>query len=81
MAEIAMGRVGREHQNVIGDVEVGQDEAFANTIDASDRAQQHACVALVTDQASTGPGDVGRRQAGRRHLVEPRLKEVMVLAV
>lgn len=37
--------------------------------------------ALAPDQASNRPGDVGRRQPGRRHLVEQWLKEVMVLPV
>ena len=55
IAEIAMGRSGREHENVIGNVAVPHDDAFAHTIDAGDRAQQHACVALVPDQTSNGP--------------------------
>ncbi len=54
---------------------------FALTIYACDCAQQHACVALAPDQASNRPGDVGRRQPSRRHLVKQRLKEVMVLPV
>jgi hypothetical protein len=36
---------------------------------------------LVPDQTSNGSGDVGRRQPGRRHVIEQRLKEVMVFPV
>jgi hypothetical protein len=81
MAEIAMGRPGREHQNVIGNVAVRHDYAFAHTVDTSHRAQQHAGIVLAPDQTSNGPGDVGRRQASCRHLVEQWLKEVVVLPV
>jgi len=38
ISKIAVGRSGREHQNVIGNVAAAHDDAFAHTIDAGDRA-------------------------------------------
>jgi hypothetical protein len=81
VAEIAMARPGREHQNVIGNVSAIHDDVLAITIDACDCAQQYPGVALASDQASNRPGDVGGRQPCRRHLVKQWLKEVMVLLV
>ncbi len=81
VAEVAMAGPGREHQNVIGNVSAVHDDVFALTINACDCAQQHACVALAPDQATNRSSDVGRRQPGGRHLIEQRLKEVMVLPV
>ena len=77
----ALSQAERVQLLEVANVAVPHDDAFAHTIDAGHRAQQHACVVLASDQASNRPGDVGRRQTGRRHLVEQRLKKVMVLAV
>ena len=40
VAEIAMARPGREHQNVIGNVSAINDDVLSITIDACDCAQQ-----------------------------------------
>jgi hypothetical protein len=59
-AKIAMGRLGRERQNVVGNVTAAQIHMFIRMIDAGDLAPQYACVALVAHQTSNGRGDVGR---------------------
>ena len=81
VAEVAMACPGREHQEVIADVLAVHDDVFVCAINGRDGPQQHPGVALAPDQASNRPGDIGRRQTGRRHLVEQGLKEVVVLAV
>ena len=43
--------------------------------------QQHTRVVVVAQYPANGRGDVARRQAGRCHLIQQRLKDVVVVAV
>ncbi len=79
--EVAVRRAGREHEEVVGDRAGVQRHDLARGVDRRDLAHQHARIRLPAHQVAHRPGDLGRRQAGRRHLVQERLEEVVVLAI
>ena len=43
--------------------------------------QQHARVVVVAQHPADRRGDVARRQAGRGHLIQQRLEDVVIVAV
>ena len=50
-------------------------------VEADDLVHEDAGVALAAEQGAERRGDVGRRQAAGRHLVEQRLEQVEVAPV
>jgi hypothetical protein len=46
-----------------------------------DLGHRHRHIALAPEQMTDRRGDVARRQRGRRHLIEQRLKEMMIRPV
>jgi hypothetical protein len=56
------------------------DKPFFN-IHARDFRHQHICITLSAQHMANRCCNVGRRQARRRHLIQQRLKQMMVRAV
>jgi hypothetical protein len=75
------GAAGNEHKVIGQRGAVGQRHALRSAVDGSDLAQAHGDIALAGQDVAQRRGDVAGRQAGRRHLVEQRLKEVVVGAI
>jgi hypothetical protein len=81
MAEVRVPRAGGEHQIVVGDFAVLELHQPALLVDARHLAQDHALVAGAAQDGADRRGDLRRRQAGGRDLIEQRLEEVVVAPV
>ena len=82
LAEIAVLGTGGQDQEVIVDRAGGIREHLPGPrVDAGDLGQQDRRVALLGKNTADGPGDVGRRQVGGRHLIQQRLEQVVVALV
>ena len=82
MVEVVMPGAGRHDQRVVADGGPGGQAHLAPVeVEADDFAHEDAGVALPAQQGAERRGDVGRRQAAGRHLIEQRLKEVEVAPV
>jgi hypothetical protein len=81
VAEIGVPRAGGQHQHVVGDLAILQPHDAALAVDAGHPAQDHPHVSCLAQDGADGLGDLRRRQAGRRHLVEQRLEEMVVAPV
>ena len=79
--EVAVGRAGGEHEPVVCDGSRSEHDDLPRAIDGRDFTHQHARVVLAPHQTAHRPGDVGRREAGARNLVQERLEKVVVLPV
>ena len=80
-AEIGVARTGREHEIIeLHTASVGHDFP-ALEIDAGDFGQHHSGVALAAENVANGRRDIGRRKTRGRHLVEQRLKHMMIVAI
>jgi len=81
MAEIGVARAGRHHQPVIADAPfIGLDLAV-RPVDPGHPRQAHGGILLAPEDAADGGGDLGRRETGRRHLIEQRLEQVIIMPV
>ncbi len=82
VAEVGVRGAGGENEVVVVEARAaGQRDLPRGGVDADDFVHQHLGVALVAQDGADGLGNVGRRQHGQRHLVEQRLKGVMIAAV
>ena len=81
MAEIGVASAGREDEMVVGDRAAIGHHLLCNWIDADDLRQHDAAVFRVPQDAADRRGDIGGRERRGRHLVEQRLKEVVVAPV
>ena len=81
MAEIGMRGAGRDHQIVEFDILGIGTQQLLLKIDAAHLFHQHRDVFLRPQDMPDRPGHVRRRQRRGGHLVEQRLKAVMVLPV
>ena len=81
MSEVQMGGARGDDQIVVGDVVVIGDHPFPVRIDLARLRQQHAHVLLMAEDPSNGGRHVARRQGRRRHLVQQRLKQMVVVTV
>ena len=84
VAEVRMRRAGGDDQVVVRQrrsppIEV--DDLLRRRIDVLDVGEQHAQARLLAQDPADRRGDVARRQPGRRHLIQQRLKDVMVVAI
>ena len=82
VAEIGVARAGRDHQD--SRRECGGSSVItmrAVGVDVLDLFHQHGRVLLAPQDAADRHGDLRRRQAGGRHLVEQRLEQMVVAAV
>ena len=81
VSEIGVRRSGRNHEVVVGNRACSGLNQPPGKIEAGNLRHQHCCVALLAQHVPDGPSDLGRRQRSGRHLVEQRLKAMVVLAV
>ena len=82
VAEIRVRRARADEQRVVGDRRAVRElHAARGLVDADDLAHQHGDVALPAQDVAQRRGDVGRGQAGGRHLVKQGLEQMVVAAV
>ncbi len=81
VTEVGMPRAGRDDELVVGNTAVLDQDDAPLLVDAVHLAQHDAHVGRVAQDGADRRSDLGRRQAGRRHLVEQRLEEVVVAPV
>ena len=82
VAEIGIGCAAGHQQLVVGQLLATLErDGLVRQVDATHFSQQHADIGLVTQDLAQRRRDVRRRQAGRCHLVQQRLKQVVVDAV
>ncbi len=82
VAEIGVRGAGREHEVVVVESRAAaQHHLPSNHVDADHLIHQDFSVVVMAQDGADGLGDVGRRQHRERHLIEKRLKEVMIAAV
>ena len=82
VAEVGVRGAGGEHKVVVVELSAaGQRHLPRGDVDADDLIHQHFGVALVAQDGADGLGDVGRRKHRERHLVEQRLKQMMIAPV
>src|SRR6516164_2345455 len=86
MPEVARAHAGSDHQIIKHDLadayaRGGRLDGAGSNVDASDIRQEYADVSLLRLELTDGRGDLGGREDRRRHLIEQRLKYVVVAAV
>ena len=81
MPEITVTRTGGKYEIIVTDGPVRQLHPLIRHIHADDFAHDDIDVALLAENAAYRRGDVGRGKPRRRHLIQERLKDVMIVAV
>ncbi len=81
MAEIGVPGAGRDDQVVVVDLAAIGHHRLLLGVDAGHLGELNAAIPVAAQNAADRRGDVGGRKAGRRHLVEERLEEMIVVAV
>src|SRR5581483_9148712 len=71
----------REHEIVVAGLAELMPDAAAVEVATGDLGHQHLEVGSLGKNRPDSLGDVGRGEAGRRHLVKQRLEKMMVLPV
>src|ERR1019366_6584715 len=79
--EVGMGCTSGHDEVIVGKLESVQLEDAPPEVEAEHVTQQHFDILMLGEDLANGRRDLCRRQSCRRHLVEQRLKGVMVLAV
>ncbi len=81
MSKVVMARPGGDDQRVIRLAAVLEVYEPAVEVEADRLGEQDASVLLTLEHVAERRGDVGRREAAGRHLVEQRLEQVEVAAI
>ena len=81
MAEIGMPRAGGDDQVIEADPAILGHHFIRRKIDVDDAIHEDGRVLLVPEDVADGCGDLSRRQAGGRYLIEQRLEEMIVAAI
>ncbi len=81
VAKIAMRRARRENEIIVADIAAVDCDRAPGCVDAGHGPPQHANSAVVTKQSADRKGDVAGREAGRCHLIEQGLEQVIVVAI
>lgn len=81
MAEVGMGRAGRDNQVVVRYFPVTQDHFVRGRVDRCGLAEKHFDVRLAPQDAPNRARDVARIQCRGRDLVKQGLEQVMVSAI
>jgi hypothetical protein len=80
--EVALVNAGREHEEIVRNASRAirgfENDAAAPDVDACDVAKEHRRIPLPAQQGAKGRRDVRGRQERCRHLVQQRLKEVVI---
>ena len=78
---VRMSGAGGEHKVVVGYSFAAEEHLAACRIDVRHLAENDARIGLVVDDTANGRGHVGGRQAGRRHLIEQRLEQMVIAPI
>ncbi len=81
MSEVGMTGPGGENQIVERYDAIREDHLLVGEIDAGHFGQLGGRVRLLAEDRADRVGDISRRKRRRRHLVQQRLKEMIVLAI
>jgi hypothetical protein len=81
VAEVRVAGARGQHQRVVAELALVQDQAAAGQIHRLDLGQEHRHVGRASQNRAQGRRDVGRIERGGGHLIEQRLEEVVVAAV
>ena len=81
MAEIAVPRAARENQVVERDFVTIAEDDLPGEVDAFDLPEMNLDVRRAPELNADRHSDVGRVEAGGRHLIEQRLEQVMVAMI
>lgn len=82
IAEIAVRGAGGDDEMVVGDIAIAIHPHIASgDIDAGDFAHQHRDVFLFVENMPDRRGNRRCRQARRRHLIQQRLKQMVIAAI
>src|SRR6185295_2326129 len=81
VAEVRVRRAGGDDQIVVGERSMIGDDRLRRRIDRADIGQQHLDVPLVAQDPADRRRDVSRGQRRRRHLIEQRLKDMVVVSI
>ena len=82
VAEVRIADARREDQEVVAERSgVLDSNGPAGEVDRRDLAEKHLCVFLPAKDRANGIGNVTRRQARHRDLIEKWLKEMVVAAI
>jgi hypothetical protein len=73
-----VGRPGRQNEKVVGDFPIRQDQCSTTDIYANDVREQHFDVLLPAENPPDRRSDLSRRKRRAGHLIQERLKDVMV---
>ena len=79
--EVRVRRAGRDDEVVVRDRALVEGDGPRGRIDGARLGEQHADVLLLPQDPPDRRRDVAGREARRRHLVEQRLKQVVIAAV
>ena len=81
MAEIRVSRAGCEDQIIISHLHISKVYFPGRNIDRLYLRENDLDISAFAQYSAHGRRDVGRRQRGRRHLVEQRLEKMIIGAV
>src|SRR5262249_26235151 len=81
VTKIGVRRSGRDHQVIVRDLRIRQLHNSIRHVDIDDLSQQHVYIPGPAKNRSNWSRNFSRRESRRGHLIEQRLKEVMVSAV
>src|ERR1700751_706077 len=81
MPKGAMPSARGDDQVVVSNPDSPYDSLARPDGDVGDAAEQDANIRLIPKEAAYRPGDVSRRQTGRRDLIQQRLKQIVVALV
>ena len=81
MRKVAVRRPGGHDQKVIRDLAILGADDLAVAIDRMNVGENDCRVGLPAQYAADRRGDVGRRQARGRHLIEQRLEQMVVVPI
>ena len=81
VAEIRMGRASGHNEEIVADAEFAHVHLVRSQIEANCLAQQHVHIFVAVQDAADRRCNFARRQHCAGHLVQQRLKRVVVLAI
>src|SRR5271154_4711247 len=76
-----MGRAGGDDERVVLDFSVAEYDSPFRSVDVNRLSKQHLRVFLPPQNLAQRRGDVGRRERSRRHLIQQRLKKMVIAAI
>jgi len=84
--EVAMPDSGRQDENIVRNrhslpIRGIDEDASPILVHARDFSQDHRRISLLPQDTADRRADLRRRQHGRRHLVEQRLKQMVVVTI